>query len=403
MAKSLFETLGFLVPDREGIKKFGRKSGIKLSKLDYYNQNHILPESDDLNKISEYSGLSKVSVMLQMGILDAQLLDLISDNADMLEAQILPATRQEKKGKITLELETDLGKLYKGDCLDLLKEIPDNSVDLVFADPPFNLNKFYLSDIDDNLSGQDYLNWCYQWIDECIRVVKEGGSLFIWNIPKWNTFLSKYLNDRLYFRHWVAADIKFSLPISGRLYPSHYSLLYYTKGNKVNVFHPDRLPMETCPKCFKELKDYGGYKDKMNPLGVNITDVWYDIPPVRHKKYKNRDEANELSVKLLDRVIEMATNPGDLVFDPFGGAGTTYVVAEIKQRRWIGVELGPVQDIVERFKNINDDEKLILKYRANYNQLFPKHIKARRQQLDLWTDESFQRNGKSVELTESKN
>ena len=104
------------------------------------------------------------------------------------------------------------------------------------------------------------------------------------------------------------------------------------------------MPLETCPKCFTDLKDYGGYKDKMNPLGVNISDVWTDIPPVRHTKYKKRKEANELSVKLLDRVIEMSSKPGDVVFDPFGGSGTTYAVAEIKQRKWIGVELGPIDE-----------------------------------------------------------
>ncbi|MDX9786344.1 MAG: hypothetical protein RBT11_06200 [Desulfobacterales bacterium] len=63
--------------------------------------------------------------------------------------------------------------------------------------------------------------------------------------------------------------------------------------------------MDICPHCLGDLKDYGGYKDKMNPDGVNLTDVWLDIPPVRHKKYKKRNSSNELSVKLIDRIIEM--------------------------------------------------------------------------------------------------
>jgi site-specific DNA-methyltransferase (adenine-specific) len=60
----------------------------------------------------------------------------------------------------------------------------------------------------------------------------------------------------------------------------------------------------------------------MNPAGVNLTDVWYDIPPVRHSKYKKR-AANELSLKLMDRVVALASDPGSLVLDPFGGSGTT--------------------------------------------------------------------------------
>jgi site-specific DNA-methyltransferase (adenine-specific) len=150
--------------------------------------------------------------------------------------------------------------------------------------------------------------------------------------------------------------------------------------------------MEICKKCYSEIKDYGGYKDKMNPNGINLTDTWYDIPPVRHTKYKKRTEANELSIKLLDRIIEMATNEGDLVFDPFGGSGTTYIVAEIKNRRWIGVELGPVHDIQSRFETIEEERVFLNNYRKDYNKLFPDWVKVKRQQYNLWTDETF--NGK---------
>jgi site-specific DNA-methyltransferase (adenine-specific) len=73
----------------------------------------------------------------------------------------------------------------------------------------------------------------------------------------------------------------------------------------------------------------------MSPKGVNLTDVWWDISPVRHAKYKRRNGANELSLKIMDRVIEMSTDEGDLVLDPFGGAGTTYMAAELKGRRWV--------------------------------------------------------------------
>ncbi len=283
---------------------------------------------------------------------------------------------------------TDLGTLYKGDCLSLLMETESETFDVIFADPPFNLNKMYPSEMDDNISMLEYINWTEKWLDECVRTLKKGGSLFLWNIPKWNTNFSAYLNQRLTFRNWIATDIKFSLPIQGRLYPSHYSLLYYCKGSKPNVFNPDRLPMETCPKCYGDIKDYGGYKNKMNPLGVNITDVWLDIPPVRHAKYKARKDANELSIKLLDRVIQMSSNPGDLVFDPFGGSGTTYVVAEIKNRKWLGIELGPEDDILTRFANLDQEKDNLENYRQNYNKLFPDRIKAKRLKNGLWTDET---------------
>jgi site-specific DNA-methyltransferase (adenine-specific) len=153
------------------------------------------------------------------------------------------------------------------------------------------------------------------------------------------------------------------------------------------------MPMEVCPKCFADLKDYGGYKDKMNPNGINLTDIWYDIPPVRHQKYKRRKEANELSIKLLDRIVEMSSETGDLIFDPFGGSGTTYIVAEMKERRWMGTEMGPCDDIIERFKVIDEERDFLNKYRKNYNKLFNEKTKAARQQMNLWTDESFKKEG----------
>jgi site-specific DNA-methyltransferase (adenine-specific) len=146
--------------------------------------------------------------------------------------------------------------------------------------------------------------------------------------------------------------------------------------------------METCSKCYGDIKDYGGYKDKMNPNGINITDVWYDIPPVRHAKNKGRKDANELSIKLLDRIIEMASNPGDLIFDPFGGSGTSYIVSELKERRWIGIELGPIEDIIKRFKNLKVEKQYLLNFRDNYNKLFPTKLREKRIKNGLWTDET---------------
>ncbi|WP_283241576.1 DNA methyltransferase, partial [Pseudoalteromonas piscicida] len=79
-----------------------------------------------------------------------------------------------------------LGKLYRGDCYKLLKSMENDSVDLVFADPPFNLAKMYPSEMDDNIKTEKYLHWCQEWINECARILKPGGSMFIWNLPKWN-------------------------------------------------------------------------------------------------------------------------------------------------------------------------------------------------------------------------
>src|SRR4030095_14067500 len=102
-----------------------------------------------------------------------------------------------------------------------------------------------------------------------------------------------------------------------------------------------------CRHCRRELKDYGGHRGAMNDKGVNLMDVWNDIPPVRHWKFKSkRRKANALSTKILDRVVELSTHPGDVVLDPFGGSGTTFAVCERKERKWIGIEKGPIEAII---------------------------------------------------------
>jgi site-specific DNA-methyltransferase (adenine-specific) len=241
------------------------------------------------------------------------------------------------------------GILFAGDCLDYIPSFNNDMFDTVFADPPFNLGKAYGESTSDSMSDGKYLDWCKHWLAQCARTLKPGGALFVYNLPRWNIPLGTFLMEMgLTFRHWIAIEIKNRLPIAGRLYPAHYGLLYFTKG-KPKTFRNIRTPVITCRHCGRAIRDYGGHSRAMHPDGVNLMDVWDDIPPVRHRKFKSANRpANALSTKLLDRVIEMTTDPGDLIFDPFGGSGTTYAVARDKRRRWVGVELDFADVVVER-------------------------------------------------------
>jgi site-specific DNA-methyltransferase (adenine-specific) len=247
---------------------------------------------------------------------------------------------------------SSLGALFNDDCLAVLPFIRDEIADTIFADPPFNLGKQYGSRSKDDLADGDYVQWCKDWIRECYRILKPGGALFIYNLPKWNILLGAHLNEiGMTFRHWIAIEISACLPIPGRLHPSHYSLLYYTKG-KPKTFRRVRTPIRICRHCGGEIKDYGGHRAAMNPKGVNLKDVWTDIPPVRHWKFKSQQRlANALSTKILDRVIELSTVPGDLVIDPFGGSGTTFAVCEKKHRHWLGSEIDFAKEIVDRIES----------------------------------------------------
>lgn len=247
---------------------------------------------------------------------------------------------------------SELGALFATDCMKVLPAIRDSVVDIVFADPPFNLGKAYGKHTNDAIPDSTYLEWCVAWLNECGRIVKPGGAIFVYNLPKWNVLLGAHLALLgMDFRHWIAIEISASLPIPGRLHPSHYSLLYYTKG-KPKTFRRIRTPIGTCRHCGGEVKDYGGHRHAMNPRGVTLKDVWTDIPPVRHWKFKSRDrQANALSTKILDRVVEMSTVAGDLVVDPFGGSGTTFAVCEAKHRHWIGTEIDFAPEIIDRLES----------------------------------------------------
>lgn len=392
-SNQFFRALGIDSESQKSIKDAVNKTGIPRSRLIYYNRKNVLPSGEDLSKCIEIYGVSEFQLRLKMGRLDRESIEILQKNAEKIIdiAEVITNGAPEKSYKSKEVFSTDLGKVFQGDCLDVLKTIENDSVDLVFADPPFNLDKLYPSKMDDNLREEEYLAWTEKWLKECVRVLKHGGSMFIWNLPVWNSNTASFLHSCLTFKHWIAVDIKYSLPIRGRLYPSHYSLMYFVKGEKANKFEADRLPTPTCPSCFANLKDYGGYKHKMNPLGVSLTDVWSDIPPVRHAKYKKRVGANELSVRLLDRVIEMSTNKGDLVLDPFGGSGTTFVVSELKGRRWIGCEIGPCDDILARFEDLEGDRSNLKAIRNSVNSLFTAPVKKERERRGLWTAESVAR------------
>ncbi|MCC6159956.1 MAG: site-specific DNA-methyltransferase [Deltaproteobacteria bacterium] len=234
-------------------------------------------------------------------------------------------------------LTTTHGALYDEDCLDLLAAMKEESVDCVFADPPFNLGKDYKNGFDDRELSEAYFEWCSRWLVHCCRVTKLGGAVFVYALPELAIRFAEALRQSLTFRHWIALSMKGSFPRGRKLYPAHYALLYFTKGTP-KTFNKLRLPVPTCRHCGKEIKDYGGHRDKLNPLGLNLTDFWDDTSPNRHRKYKVRPGVNELKPVIPERAILLSTEPGDLVFDPFGGGGSTYQVAEANDRCWIGSE-----------------------------------------------------------------
>lgn len=235
-------------------------------------------------------------------------------------------------------MEKYLNKIVQGDCLKVLKKIPDNSVDMVFADPPFNLEKKY-SFYTDSKEKTQYLDWCKWWMGEMVRVAKPTGTIFVHNIPRWLTYYSEYLNKIAFFKHWIVWDSG-GLPMGKTLLPNHYGILYYTKAQSHNdfKFYDIRAPHSRCRICKELLKDYGGKKALAHKFGPLLSDVWNDIHRIRHKKRRNKHPC-QLPIPLLERLILMTTDVGDIVLDPFMGTGTTAVAAKQLGRQYIGIEI----------------------------------------------------------------
>lgn len=246
-------------------------------------------------------------------------------------------------------LTTTHGILFHTDCLAFLPQVKSESVHCVFADPPFNLGKEYGNGFKDRWAEKEYFLWCEQWLDQCMRVLVPGGALFVYALPRLAYHFAAYLEEALEFRHWIALSMKGTFPRGRKLYPAHYALLYFSKGAP-RVFNKVRLPIPKCRHCGGDLKDYGGHRKYLNPAGLNLTDFWEDTSPNRHKHSKARPGVNELKPLIPGRAIQISTNPGDIVLDPFGGGGSTYQEAQRLGRLWLGCEVGDCAPIERRFE-----------------------------------------------------
>ncbi len=254
-------------------------------------------------------------------------------------------------------MDNFINKIINGDCIEILRSIPDNSIDMTFADPPFNLRKKY-NNYKDSLEFQKYLEWSDTWIYELVRVTKPSGSIFVHNIPKWLTFFAASLNKYAFFKHWIAWDAP-TAPMGKSLQPSHYGILFYSKSPLSNKVYELRKPHERDRKSNYLLKDYGGKKAGLHPFGPLISDVWTDIHRIKHRKYRD-DHPCQLPIPLLERLILMTTDAKEIVLDPFMGTGTTAVAAKKLGRNFVGIEIDPLYvEISEKnVSNVQSDSRI---------------------------------------------
>jgi site-specific DNA-methyltransferase (adenine-specific) len=230
------------------------------------------------------------------------------------------------------------GYIAAGDALDFLGSIRPEAANIVFLDPPFNLGKrYYARKQIDVLPLRVYEGWLKEVLVEAVRILQPGGTLYLYHLPVWAIRFGEFLDSRLEFRHWIAIAMKNGFIRGKRLYPAHYGLLMFTKGEPARLSRPKLTPSQ-CRHCGEYIKDYGGYLPIIEKKGINLSDFWDDLSPVRHANRKHRD-ANELPELLFDRIIDISGSPGELYVDAFAGTGSGVIAAARKGLRFAACDI----------------------------------------------------------------
>jgi len=235
---------------------------------------------------------------------------------------------------------TDKTMVYWGDVIDVLdNHIPNQSVQLIFADPPYNIGKKFADFIDKWDSETDYLTWCYQWIDLCLQKLAPNGSLYLMSSTQAMPYFDIYLRDKIH----ILSRIIWAYDSSGVQAKNHFGssyepILYGVMNDKNYTFNGSSILVEAKTGAKRGLIDYR----KSPPAPYNTTkvpsNVW-QFPRVRYRMPEYEHHPSQKPIALLERIIQASSNEGDMVLDLFSGTFTTSYVAQQLSRQSIGIEL----------------------------------------------------------------
>jgi site-specific DNA-methyltransferase (adenine-specific) len=237
-------------------------------------------------------------------------------------------------------LGTNKYKIIHGDALQALKyEVKDNSVDLIFADPPYNIGKNFAGCKDKWNSDEDYLDWCYQWLDLCIKKLKTNGSFYVMTSTQFMPYFDLYLRNRINIMSRIMWYYDSSGVQAKNYYGSMYEPILFCVKDKDNyTFNSEEIMVEAKTGSKRKLIDYR--KNPPQPYNTRKVpgNVW-EFARVRYRMEEYENHPTQKPIALLDRIIRASSNEGDLVLDPFSGSFTTAYVAKQLGRSCIGIEL----------------------------------------------------------------
>jgi adenine-specific DNA-methyltransferase len=233
----------------------------------------------------------------------------------------------------------DDATIFHGECISVLASLPDQSVDLIFADPPYNIGKTFGTFKDSWPSDDAYAAWCSEWLELCLHKLKPTGSMYVMTSTQAMPFIDLWMRKRLHILSRIVWHYDSSGVQAKKYFGSLYEPILHCAVNKDNyVFNADDIEVEAPTGAVRKLIDYRGAVPKPYKTTKIPGNAWY-FPRVRYRMDEYEEHPSQKPEALLDRVIRASSNLGDLVLDPFAGTFTTCAVAQRLGRRTIGIEL----------------------------------------------------------------
>ena len=265
--------------------------------------------------------------------------------------------------RVVVEKKSTTHHLYHGAALQILPEIPSNSVELIFADPPYNIGKdFGSGSMAKNTT--EYLEWCELWIDELVRVLCPTGSMYIMNATQFMPYVDIMVSKRLHVLGRVVWHYDSSGVQAKKRFGSMYEpILHCVSNPKEYTFNLADVMVKARTGAVRKLIDYRKSPPQPYSTRRNPGNVWY-FPRVRFRMPEYTSHPSQKPELLLERIILASSNPGNTVLDPFAGTFTTCAVAAKLRRNSIGCEIS--QEYfgtgVDRVKRANEGTQIANKH-----------------------------------------
>ena len=258
-------------------------------------------------------------------------------------------------------------RIVTGDCIRILGEELFGQADLVFADPPFNIG--YQYDVyEDKMAYDEYYAWTRDWMAGCVRALKPTGTFWVAIGDEYAAevrILGRELG--LTLRNWVIWHYTFGQNTKRKFCRSHAHLFYFVKDPVEFTFHDDAV------RVFSDRqREY--HDRRANPKGKIPDDTWSEFPRVCGT-FQEREGWHpcQMPETVLERIVQVSSRPGDVVYDPFAGSGTTLAVAKKLSRKYLGTELSA--DYVEKIRaRLRETPVLARAHATRGDRWTPQHL-----------------------------